>query len=81
MERLPKVEGALEGARLSPKSLCAALCALRGQDASAGALNLQLVQGMLLSALAPLLQDQVRTGSRSGTLGMSCCCRLAANFL
>lgn len=31
----------------------------RGQDGRIEGLNVQLVQGMLLSALAPFLQDQV----------------------
>lgn len=50
---------ALRGLDASHSGTDAAAGSFRGQGGKSEGLNVQLVQGMLLSALAPLLQDQV----------------------
>ncbi len=70
VRRLLAVEKALSGDALTPDTLCGALRALdrvkfgaapTAASAEGGDLNVQLAQGMLLSALAPLLHNQVHT--------------------
>ena len=90
VRRLPAVEEALSGGALTPDNLCGALRALHSAEvgpatstcaaptaasAKGGGLNVQLAQGMLLSALAPLLQSQVHTLLGANYRHASCCTR------